>query len=190
MPQNANVRSIEAIEAFRAVLVLYRDRASRILDDVRDDVVRTRSWLQGDCQLRWRKLVHDRGALLAQAEQELFTARLSGHPGAVQERRMAVNRARLAVREAEEGLDRVRHWLRHYDAEIETRSKPALQLRQLLDTNTQQALAWLRETTDILSDYAALAAPVIPGPQPASPTSPAPEGAAADTPPAPEAPRA
>jgi hypothetical protein len=190
MPQNANVRSIEAIDAFRAVLVLYRDRASRILDDVRDDVVRTRSWLQGDCLLRWRKMVHDRSALLAQAEQELFTARLSGHPEAVQERRMAVNRARLAVRQAEEGLDRVRHWLRHYDSEIESRSKPALQLRQLLDTNTQQALTWLRETTDILADYAALAAPLIPGPETPASTAAAPEGPASDTPPAPEAPRA
>ena len=169
MSQHAKVRSIEAIDAFRTALLLYRDHASRILEELQTEIHRTRSWLEGDCLLRWRKLVHDRQALLEQAEAELLTARLSNHTSVIQEKRLIVNRARLAVRQAEEGIARVQHWKRHFATDIEARAKPALNFRQTLDSDVQQAIAWLKETVDILESYAAIPAPAAT----AAPTTPA-----------------
>ena len=54
MPDRAKVTSLEAIEAFRAKLVIYRDRASRVLDEVADEVTRTRGWLEIDRQTHWQ----------------------------------------------------------------------------------------------------------------------------------------
>ena len=48
MPQTAKVTSIEAIDAFKASLIVYLEKAGSVLDDVSDDVVRTRIWLQSD----------------------------------------------------------------------------------------------------------------------------------------------
>ena len=99
---NARVTSIDALDDFRAKLLVYCARARRLLDDVNDDVVRTRVWLQSDRLPYWKKQVWLKQKELAIADQELMTARLSDMPEATQARRMAVNKCKAALREAEE----------------------------------------------------------------------------------------
>lgn len=158
MAGEAHVSSIEVLEDFRAELVVYLEAAGRILDDVRHEVVSTRNWLQTDRQDHWKRLIHRRGKELAQAEAELLTARLSGNPGAIQDRRLIVQRARQAMQEAEEGLNRVRHWLRHYEGEVESRAKVVHQVRHTIGYDMTKAVAFLRESAKILAEYAALSA--------------------------------
>ena len=159
MASEAHVASIAALDDFRAALVIYLERAGRILDDVRGEVVGTRDWLQTDRQSHWKQVIHRRGKELAQAEAELLTARLSGNPGAIQDRRLVAQRARHALEEAEAGLSRVRRWLRHYESEVEARAKVVHQVRQTLGYDMAKAVAFLQEAATILADYAALSAP-------------------------------
>ena len=159
MPQAAKVSSVEAIEAFRNALHVYRERASNILDDVRDQVARTRTWLEADRKMHWRRLVRDREGQVAQAEAELLTARLSGNTAAMQDRRLAVNRARTALSEATDGLERVHRWLRNYEAEVESRTKPVMQLRNALDHDLEKALAFLAASLAALHAYAEMPVP-------------------------------
>jgi hypothetical protein len=175
MSSTAKVKSIEALEAFRVNLLVYRDKAGRIVDEFRDEVVRTRIWLQTDRQLHWKRQVHERARDLARAEQELLTARLSGHPEVIQERRMAVHRARAALREAEDGLARVRHWLQHYETEVESPSKAVLQLRDVLANDLAKAVAFLEGAASVLADYAALAPGQGPAPSGHNQPTPAPD---------------
>lgn len=174
MTRPAQVRSIEALDAFRSTLVVYRDQAGRILDDVHHDAIRTRTWLETDAQLHWRHLIRQRAKLLAQAEQELLTARLSGHPEAVQDRRMAVQRAKTALAEAETGLAHVQHWLRRYDTEVLSRLKSVAQLRILLANDLEQALGFLAGATTTLAQYAALEARPAESPAASTPPEPIP----------------
>jgi hypothetical protein len=95
MNRQAHVTAVAELDAFRASLIVYLDKAGRVLDDVQQEVVGTRLWLQSDRQVHWKHEIRKRTKLLNQAEQELFTARLSGHPAAVQDRRRTVERARL-----------------------------------------------------------------------------------------------
>jgi len=44
-PESANVSSTEAIERFRARLIVYRDKVKPLLADAADEVSRTREWL-------------------------------------------------------------------------------------------------------------------------------------------------
>src|ERR1044072_7742546 len=129
MSPSAKVTSVEAIDAFKASLIVYLEKAGGVLDDISDDVVRTRTWLQTDRQLHWKNQVRQRARALGQAEQELLTARLSGMPEAIKARRMAVNKAQLGVREAEQRLTRVKQWLRQFDTLVESRAKLVTQLR-------------------------------------------------------------
>jgi hypothetical protein len=154
MPAQAKVSSTDALDAFRSSLIIYLERARHILDDVQHDVLRTRMWLQHDQQPHWKKQIRLRGHELAQAEQELLTARLSEQGEAVRDRRRAVERARTRLGEAESALERVQRWLRQYDHEIDPHSRSTNPLRQLLDHNLVKAVALLSQTTRVLADYA------------------------------------
>jgi hypothetical protein len=159
MPQTAKVTSIEAIDAFKASLIVYLEKAGSVLDDVSDDVVRTRIWLQSDRQLHWKHQTRQRTRELAQAEQELMTARLSGMPEAIKARQMTVNKARFALREAEEGLARVKQWLHQFETQVETRAKVVAQLRHLLAHDMGKAVAFLDGAAASLAAYANTAPP-------------------------------
>ena len=159
MPQTAKVTSIEAIDAFKASLLVYLEKARSVLDDVSDDVVRTRIWLQSDRQLHWKNQMRQRTRELAQAEQELLTARLSGMPEAIKARQMAVNKARLGLGDAEEGLARVKQWLRQFETQVESRAKVVAQLRHSLAHDMGKAVAFLEGAAASLAAYAEIAPP-------------------------------
>lgn len=162
MSTPARVHSIEELDAFRAVLLVYLDKAERVLDDTMNDVVRTRVWLETDRRLHWRNQIRDRSKTLSLAEAELLTAKLSGHPEAIQDRRMAVNRAKRALEEAEAGRDRVERWLRHFESEVESRTQVVTQLRQVLSHDMRKAVAFLDAASAALADYAGLVSPPTP----------------------------
>jgi len=159
MAQSAKVTSIDALDTFKANLIVYLEKAGRILDGVCDDVVRTRIWLQTDRQLHWKNLIHQRTRALAQAEQELLTARLSGLPEAIKIRRLAVNKAKLAVEEAENGLTRVKQWVRQYETQVESHAKVVSKLRQTLALDMGKAVAFLDRAATTLADYAGMSPP-------------------------------
>jgi hypothetical protein len=54
MPERAKVTSLEALETSARKLIVYRDKASRVLDEVSDDVTRTRVWLETSARLTGR----------------------------------------------------------------------------------------------------------------------------------------
>jgi hypothetical protein len=159
MPQTAKVTSIEAIDAFKASLIVYLEKAGCVLDDVSDDVLRTRIWLQTDRQLHWKNQTRQRTRELSQAEQELLTARLSGLPEAIKARQMAVNKARLALREAEERLACVKQWMRQFETQVESRAKVVTQLRHSLAHDMRKAVAFLEGAAATLAAYADVAPP-------------------------------
>ncbi|MCW5553536.1 MAG: hypothetical protein KIS67_15430 [Verrucomicrobiae bacterium] len=157
MPERAKVTSLEAIEDFCAKLVVYRDKAGRVLDEVNDDVIRTRVWLQSDRRTYWQAQIERRQRELEQRQQELFSAQLSGLREASYGQQMAVLKARRAVREAEARLQTVKQWNRQFDQRVEPLARHVEKLRHILGTDLGHAVAWLKEATKTLADYAELA---------------------------------
>lgn len=151
---NARVTSIDALDDFRAKLLVYVTRARRLLDDVNDDVIRTRAWLQSDRLPYWKKQVWLKQKELAAADQELMTARLSDMPEAVQARRMVVNKCKAALSETEERLERVKKWLKQYGTAVEPKAKVVIQMRQVVDHDLAKAVAFLAQAASTLNDYA------------------------------------
>ena len=156
MPERARVTSLEAIEDFRAKLIIYRDKAGRLLDEVNDDVTRTRLWLQSERPAHWqnqiRRLTHE----LEQRQQELFSAQLSGLRDSSYAQQAAVQKARRAVHEAEEKLKTTKQWHRQYDQRVEPLGRQVEKLRHTLGHDLGQAVAWLNEMTKTLGEYAEL----------------------------------
>jgi hypothetical protein len=168
MPDRAKVTSLEAIESFRAKLVIYRDKAGRVLDEVSDDVTRTRLWLENDRIPYWQNQIRTRHRELEQRQQELFTAQLSGLLEASQVQQAAVQKARHALRDAEARLQLVKQWNRQYDQRVEPVGRQVEKFRQTLGTDLGRALAWMNELLKTLSDYAELSHKAAPAPPPSA----------------------
>lgn len=179
MPERARVTSLEAIETFRARLIVYRDKAGRVLDEVNDEVTRTRLWLDHDCTTRWQREIHARGRELEMRQQELFSAQLSGLLEASAVQQAAVQKARRAIRHAEEKLQVIKRWRQQYDHRVEPAAKQVEKLRHNLGHELGLAVTQLAEITKTLSAYAEMSPPAAATPPPPtdSATTP-PEGRA------------
>jgi chromosome segregation ATPase len=154
MEQRAQVTSVEAIEAFRSCLILFLGKARPTLEEVMNEVMRTRSWLQNDQRVHWEKQVKTRRRDLEQAQAELFSARISNLEEASALQQMAVQRAHRAVEQCEDKLRVLKKW----DRELENRSEPLLklveQLHGYLSTDMVKATAYLTEMIKTLQAYA------------------------------------
>ena len=141
MPERARVTSLEAIESFRAKLIIYRDKAGRLLDEVSDEVTRTRLWLQGDRRTYWQSQVERRARELQQRQQELFSAKLSTLSDSSTLQQAALRKAREALRDAESRLEELRNIfgvdgaVSAWDGKLlaRVRAKDGFDLRKLLN---------------------------------------------------------
>jgi DNA repair ATPase RecN len=179
MPERAHVTSVEAIDAFRASLIIYLTKARPALEDIGDEVLRTRMWLQNDQIVHWENQVRRRLMALEQAQQALFSAELSKLRAATDAEQMAVQRARRALTEAEEKLRRVKQWHREYDSRVDPLAKQLDQMHNVLTNDIPKAIAHLANVIKVLNEYADLAPPSLesPGPLPADAKSDKPSGA-------------
>ena len=154
MPERAKVTSLEALEAFRSRLIIYRDKAGRVLDEVAEEVLRTRVWLQSDRITFWEGQIRKRHKELEMRQQELFSAQLSGLRDASFVQQQAVQRARRSIGEAEDKLRVVKQWSRQFDQRVEPLGKQVEKLRTNLTHDLGLAVAYLSEVTKTLSEYA------------------------------------
>lgn len=179
MPDRAKVTSLEAIEAFRAKLLIYRDKAGRVLDEVSDAVTRTRLWLQSDRLTHWQNEIRRRTHELEQRQQELFSAQLSGLVDASPVEQAAVQKARRALQEAEERFHVARQWNRQYDHRVEPLARNVEKLRHTLGHDLGLAVARLTEISRTLDAYTEMsAAGAQPSPAPPAVNPPTPAGGA------------
>lgn len=154
MAPRAKVRSVEALEQFRTSLLVYLEKAGATLDEVGDEVIRTRNWLEGDRRAHWERERRRRQQDLHQKEQELFSARLSGLRDDLSLQQHAVSKARRAVEEAEEKLHRIRRWSQQYDSRVAPLYRRTEQLRHTLTQDMGEGVRWLARAVQTLQAYA------------------------------------
>ncbi len=154
MADRANVSDIEALERFRSNLVLFVERANGILDEVAEEVKRTRVWLQSEQRMEIEREMKRRHRELEMLEQEMFTARLSKLATAKTGAQMQINKRRRELRELEDTARRLKGWLRNFDSSVETEARKVEKLRYILDGDMTKALNFLAESAAQLRAYA------------------------------------
>ncbi len=183
MSPRAHVTSVEAIEEFRSSLVVYASKARPTLEEVSDEALRTRLWLENEQRTRWEAEVRRRTRTLEQAQQALFSAGISNLRDASDAEKMAVQRARRALEEAEAKLKRVKQWAREFENRAEPLTRQLDKLHTFLSNDLVKAAAHLANVIKALDAYADVAPPDMEG-APAPPPSDGPAGDAASAPPA------
>lgn len=159
MPQGAHVSSVDALETFRSHLIVYLTKARATLEEVSTDVQRTRGWLEGDQRTHWERELRRRALALQDAQQALFSAKLSAFREAGSLEQMMVHRAKRAVDEAEGKLRTVKQWARSFDNRADPLVKQMEKLHTVLAHDMVQAVAYLAQAINSLHIYADVAPP-------------------------------
>jgi chromosome segregation ATPase len=149
----ANVTNIEALERFRSSLVLFLERAGFVLDEVSEEVKRTRIWLQTEQAMKLGHEMKRRQRELEQLEQEMFTARLSDLAQKKTGMQMQINKKRREILELEGKIRAVKGWLRNFDSVVETEARKAEKLRQQIDIEMARAVTSLTDSVKQLRAY-------------------------------------
>jgi len=153
MANQVRVTSIDALEAFRANLIIFVTTARRVVDEVIDEVRRTRLWIQQDRRLYWEGQIRRWQKLLDQARQELLSARISGLRVTSTAQQNAVLKAKRALEEAQEKTRQVKKWNRDYDGEADPLVKSLTTLRHFLDHDLPKAITFLVQAQRTLDQY-------------------------------------
>ena len=90
MSDQARISSIDALEAFRAELIHYIEKARVALEDMTGEARRTRTWLDVDRTQHWGALFKKLTKQLHQAEEELYSANLTNPHASNALQKMAV----------------------------------------------------------------------------------------------------
>jgi hypothetical protein len=165
--QQAKVTSVDAIEQFRSVLLVFLTKARPTLEEIISEVNRTRNWLQNDQVNFWEREMKGRQRKLEQAQSELFSARISTIQEASALQQMAVHKARRAIREAEDKLRILKKWGREIDNRTDPFVKEIEQLHGFISVDMTKAVSYLTEIIKSLQAYADVTqtvAPVAPTP--------------------------
>ena len=118
MSEQAKVSSIDALEAFRADLIQYTDKARVALEDAEGQARRMRTWLDVDRSGHWTRQMKQRTHRLDQAEAELYNVNLTSPRDSHVVQKMAVARAKRDIEEAEEKLRKLKHWRQIFDNRV------------------------------------------------------------------------
>ena len=165
MAERAHVSSVEALEAFRATLIIYLSKSRPTLEEVSSDILRIRMWLQNDQRMHWETQIRRWTKELEQAQQVLSSARMSDFRQNISTEQLAVQRAKRARDEAEAKLKRLKWWNREFDSRVQPLAKQLEKLHTVLSHDMVQAAAYLNEASKTLAAYAEI------GPAPTTPTT-------------------
>ena len=159
MPERAHVRSVDALESFRANLIVYLSKARPTLEEVSSDVQRMRGWLEGEQRTYWESEFRRRTQALQEAQAALFSSRMSRMREASAAEQMAVQRAKRALDEAEAKLRVVKQWNRVFDNRANPLVKQMEKLQTILAHDMVHAVAFLAQAIQTLDAYAEVAPP-------------------------------
>ena len=159
MAQKARVTSIEALEAFRPVLVAFTEETATALLSAESDAGRTAQWLRGDMIPYWKKEVRVRNEDLVRAKSKLTVKQ---HEKEDDERttvdeRKAVEKAKRRLAAAEEKLEKSRRWVRRLEKSQDDFRGAIGAFKTLIDQQMPRAVARLDHSITTLDAYTKVA---------------------------------
>ena len=154
MAEQAQVKSVEALESLRAAFIVYQAKSRRAVDMAMDEAVRLRQWVQGDCRVHWEGQIRQWGRVLERARAELMTVRLSALVDRSTRHEEAVRKAERALANAQEKLKMTKRWSRDFETAIGPHLRRLESVREHLMHDLPKATAWLHQAEMTLEAYA------------------------------------
>ncbi len=153
MAPQANVSSIENIKEFRRQLADYGRKSGAILDEIHEEVMRTRQWLEEIQRGHWKREVKRCERVLDHAQSAMLNARMSKMRNSTMTEQLAVNRAKAQLDAANAKLAKVRRWCQLYDTRVTFLEKGLAGFRNWLDADQPKAMNSLALSIEMLEAY-------------------------------------
>lgn len=173
----ANITNLDALDSFRSALIRFLDKARISLDEVGDEVTRTRVWLNSEQAQHWKTEIRKYSRKLEDAQQALFSAELSDMKESSSFEQRQVQAMRTKLRTSEDKLRVVQKYSRNYDAVVEPLGKSVDRLRSFFEHEMPKAMLFLNNAIKALDDYARMNQPTQSGSEAKPPPAAAEEGA-------------
>lgn len=161
--KGANVRSLDAIDYFRAHLVEFIDSGRTALSEAESDIERTRGWLERERVPHWNRQIRKRSELVSRAKSELFrkqtqaTAKDS-RPSVVDEKR-ALQRAIRRLEEAENRMRSTKRWIRMLEREMALYKGNVSGFSTAVERDLPHAVGLLKKMSENLEQYVSMSPP-------------------------------
>jgi hypothetical protein len=113
MGEQATVRSVEALQDFRAALATFAEEVSSAIGAVDMEVRRTVQWVQYDRRTYWQEQIKKRREQVAMAQAEVFRRKLAktdDYTPAMSEQKELLRKAEASLRDAEVRAGLVKKW--------------------------------------------------------------------------------
>jgi DNA repair exonuclease SbcCD ATPase subunit len=152
-----DVRSIDVLTDFRAVLCRSGEDAKNALAAAEMEINRMVEWLSNDRRLHWQAEIQRQRNEVARAKSELFrkqTSRMYGNDASFSEQRDMLREAKERLEFAEKKLERVRHWVQPLQQAIMEYRASARPLADMIDSDVARALSLLERMARALEQYA------------------------------------
>lgn len=154
MAEQAQVKSVDALESLRSALVQYQAKSRRALDMALDEVARTRQWILSDRRVHWEGQIRHWTRLLERARAELMTVRLSALVDRSVRHEEAVRTAERSLAHAQEKVKVLKRWARDFDTALGPHVRRLESVREHLIHHLPKATAWLHQAQLTLEGYA------------------------------------
>lgn len=156
MSERAQVQSVEAVEAFRAHLIVYLAKVKPVLEEVGSDLQRMQLWLDLEQRMYWEKETQRRARRLEEAQNALLSSRLSSLREVSAVEQAAVHKAQRDLDEAREKQRRLSRWSRELGPRTQVLVKQLGTLDSFLTQDMGRAVVWLTEALRALAQYSEL----------------------------------
>lgn len=161
--ERADVRSIDAIDRFRASLVEFIDGGRNALTEAECDIEKTIGWLERERSPHWARQIRKRQELVSRAKSELYrkqtqSSAKDSRPSVIDEKR-ALRRAIERFEEAQRRKLATKRWIRSLQRELALYKGNVSSLSATLDRDLPHAVGLLKKMTENLDLYLALAPP-------------------------------
>ena len=152
----AQVRSVDAIEAFSWALARFEDRAQDVLETLGGELRRSVDWIERDRPAYWKEQTRLAVEAVHQAKVELERCLMypvADERPSCREERDQLKKAQARLDYCQEKIERVKHWKRQLHHELFEYEGRVGALRQILETEVPLARARLRQIVQRLDEY-------------------------------------
>ena len=165
MAEQANVRSIDAIADFRAVLIGYMDSIRTITSDAKTQVTRMQHWVSETQKIEWTRRKKKCHQQLTNARSDLERAKIArhdAHPSMFTDQIRGVERAKQNLAHCESKLVAVARWTRELEREGMLFQGSLQRLSRVVDGDLERCTAWMASLISHLEAYLKTAPPDLP----------------------------
>ncbi len=157
MPGPAQVRSTEAIEAFKAALAKFEERVTAALDSLDGEIRRADNWVEHDRPAYWRRQIHEAEEEVLRTKLDLEHCRMyktmDGERPQCREQEAAYKAAQRRLDVCREKGDVTRKWQRTFRHESLEYKGRLGQLRRAIEHGMPEARAVLEKIMRRIDEY-------------------------------------